>query len=565
MPRQAGASSSVQRSSGLGQAAAELGQPGIAGPAMSARTVGGDPGRRGGGAAAGAGVGTGTGAGAVGGGGSGVAGPRGIDAAIAALRSSLTSSSTIFKLCPSWLRTIASLQPVAAKDHFALLFAEIEKAEASRWEIAAADHDALRAGRVDPDAAVAETSPQPSSASSRRTPTATVPPFTMRAALARVNSQRNRYSDILPFDHSRVRLTHPSLPRLKSGAPDPSSSKPSDYINASFLTTLSRRSLQPDAPPVDPMAISPTLTAPPLFRRNAPHTFISTQGPLPSTTPDFWSLVWDQGVSVVVMLTSLEEHGRTKCHRYWPEPTSGGPDSFLFPHGPAHVLRVAATSPSRHSPAAPAPVPPAVSVREFTLTRSTALTPHGASAEDQHLVAGETRTVRQLHYTAWADHKGADAKIVLAVVALAGSLQEAAISATARGDYSRLSYGASPSIPPMVVHCSAGCGRTGTFCVIDAVITKLVSRWEALFAADSATLSIPVASDDDNTDWIFALVKLFREQRVSMVQTLEQFMFCYEATILWLLDAAEGAEGVATFDGWRDSGIAPIGCLGLNV
>lgn len=47
--------------------------------------------------------------------------------------------------------------------------------------------------------------------------------------------------------------------------------------------------------------------------------YISTQGPLPQTTADFWQLVWEQGSVVIVMLTRLTEEGRAMCHRYWPE------------------------------------------------------------------------------------------------------------------------------------------------------------------------------------------------------------------------------------------------------
>lgn len=69
---------------------------------------------------------------------------------------------------------------------------------------------------------------------------------------------------------------------------------------------------------------------------------------------------------------------------------------------------------------------------------------------------------------------------------------------------------------PLVVHCSAGCGRTGTFCVIDTVLQRLLEN-------------------DVSSDIIWETVYRFREQRISMVQTHKQFVFCYEAIVWWIL------------------------------
>jgi len=71
-------------------------------------------------------------------------------------------------------------------------------------------------------------------------------------------------------------------------------SEDEDYINASYITMPSSE------------------------RSNLLH-YIATQGPLPHTVEDFWSLVWQEGVQTVAMVTPEEERGRIKCHRYWPE------------------------------------------------------------------------------------------------------------------------------------------------------------------------------------------------------------------------------------------------------
>ncbi|KAK9696519.1 phosphotyrosine-specific ptp2-like protein [Basidiobolus ranarum] len=78
---------------------------------------------------------------------------------------------------------------------------------------------------------------------------------------------------------------------------------------------------------------------------------------------------------------------------------------------------------------------------------------------------------------------------------------------------------------PMIVHCSAGCGRTGAFCTIDTVL-------ESLSRNQIHTMK---------EDLIAETVDQFRDQRLSMVQTLRQFVFCYEA-VLWRLMGAPGCE-----------------------
>ncbi|PRD33203.1 UNVERIFIED_CONTAM: Receptor-type tyrosine-protein phosphatase N2 [Trichonephila clavipes] len=99
------------------------------------------------------------------------------------------------------------------------------------------------------------------------------------AATQPQNIKKNRYTDVLPYDHSRVILNELSN---VSG---------SDYINASSIT---------DHDPRNP-------------------AYIATQGPLPQTAADFWQMIWEQGSVVIVMLSRLMENGVAMCHRYWPE------------------------------------------------------------------------------------------------------------------------------------------------------------------------------------------------------------------------------------------------------
>jgi len=87
---------------------------------------------------------------------------------------------------------------------------------------------------------------------------------------------RNRYSDVLCYDHTRVVLS-------TEGEND------TDYINANFVDGYKQK-----------------------------NAFISTQGPLPRTFGDFWKMVWEQKVVTIVMTTRAVERGRTKCGQYWP-------------------------------------------------------------------------------------------------------------------------------------------------------------------------------------------------------------------------------------------------------
>ncbi|XP_064813444.1 tyrosine-protein phosphatase non-receptor type 12-like isoform X7 [Oncorhynchus masou masou] len=92
------------------------------------------------------------------------------------------------------------------------------------------------------------------------------------------NVKKNRYKDIVPFDHSRVKL---SLTTSKND---------NDYINASFIKGVS-----------------------------GARAYIATQGPLPHTVLDFWRMLWEYDTEVIVMVCREFEMGRKKCERYWPK------------------------------------------------------------------------------------------------------------------------------------------------------------------------------------------------------------------------------------------------------
>jgi len=239
-----------------------------------------------------------------------------------------------------------------------------------------------------------------------------------------------------------------------------------DYINASYLR-------------------------PPFGKK----TYIATQGPLPSTFLDFWKIVWEQNSRVIVMLTREMEMGRIKCHQYWPSAQQPSMDmgSIRLTYLKEELPDVADTT---------------VLVRQMRL---------------QHLGhPEEERVITQIQYTGWPDFGVPDTPLeVLEVVKLANEHNRVLSSATATPSSFSSASSSSAMAGPMVVHCSAGCGRTGAFCVIDAVLSHL---------RGSNRHSSAAAPEDV----VFKTVSTFREQRLSMVQCLRQYVFCYEA-ILWHL------------------------------
>ncbi|KAF3310729.1 hypothetical protein TWF173_009346 [Orbilia oligospora] len=328
---------------------------------------------------------------------------------------------------------------------------------------------------------------------------------------------KNRYNNIWPYDHTRVRLTDYS----------PESC---DYINASYVSTdfSSKR-------------------------------YIATQGPIPHTFRDFWSVVWDHDVRVIVMLTAEAEGGQLKCHKYWKE-HSYGPYQLnnisekRIPLDPAKTNGYAykkegpirRQSSSRNEPESPKEFNgPHVIMRKFTLSHSS----HPFSP---------LREITQLQYSSWPDFGApADPAHILAlieqtelVIRSSGGSRRSSSSTThdrrsSRADGER----------PVLVHCSAGCGRTGTFCATDSVIDMLRRQRERVRSAGGRYPQNGVDHEgdspmrygfdnndfqgqwinDDRVDLIEKAVENLRDQRISMVQTLRQYVLCYETVAEWLV------------------------------
>ncbi|XP_061661847.1 receptor-type tyrosine-protein phosphatase N2 [Syngnathoides biaculeatus] len=187
-------------------------------------------------------------------------------------------------------------------------------------------------------------------------------------------------------------------------------------------------------------------------------TYIASQGPLPSTVADFWQMVWESGCVVVVMLTPVSENGVKQCHRYWPDE---GSDVYHF-----YEVNLV----SEH-----------IWCEDF-LVRSFYL---------KNLHTNETRTVTQFHFLSWMDR---------------GVPNTARTLLDFRRKVNKCYRGRAC---PIIVHCSDGAGRSGTYILIDMVLNRMAKG----------------AKEID----IAATLEHLRDQRDGMVHTKEQFEFALTA------------------------------------
>ncbi|CAG8491136.1 357_t:CDS:1 [Funneliformis mosseae] len=211
--------------------------------------------------------------------------------------------------------------------------------------------------------------------------------------------------------------------------------------------------------------------------------YIATQGPLKETIEDFWLMIWEQETHIIVMLTNQIERGEIKCETYWPKEI--GNYTMFKDIG----LKVTLKSEILDSKAT-------CYERTFKLEK--------LRGRD---IITESRQITQLQTIAWPDHGVPDSP---------DPINNLIIKMNERMQHCNRNSG------PIVVHCSAGCGRTGTFCTVDSTLALL-----------------PGLQQNDSTDLIFNVVQHFRQQRISMVQNLAQYQFCYLTVLSKLVSDCE--------------------------
>ncbi|KAM6958585.1 receptor-type tyrosine-protein phosphatase-like N isoform 3-T3 [Tautogolabrus adspersus] len=243
-------------------------------------------------------------------------------------------------------------------------------------------------------------------------------PSAVSVAQSDANAKKNRCPDSVPYDHSRVKLKAEINPSR------------SDYINASTI-----------------IEHDPRMPA-----------YIATQGPLSHTISDFWQMVWENGCTVIVMMSALVEDGEKQCDRYWPDEGSS-----LY-----HIYEVNLVS--EH-----------IWCNDF-LVRSFYL---------KNVQTQETRTLTQFHFLSWPAQ---------------GIPTSTRPLLDFRRKVNKCYRGRSC---PIIVHCSDGTGRTGTYILIDMVLNRMAKGVKEIDIA--------------------ATLEHVRDQRPGMVRTKDQFEFALTA------------------------------------
>uniref|UniRef100_A0A7N8Y555 Tyrosine-protein phosphatase non-receptor type n=1 Tax=Mastacembelus armatus TaxID=205130 RepID=A0A7N8Y555_9TELE len=253
-------------------------------------------------------------------------------------------------------------------------------------------------------------------------------------ALLPESADKNRFHDVLPYDSNRVELV-------------PTKENNTGYINASHIRVSSG---------------------------GQEWSYIASQGPMSNTCQDFWQMVWEQGVSIIAMVTAEEEGGREKSFRYWPRLGS------------------------RHN---------TVTYGRFKIT-TRFRTESGCYATTglkiKHLLTGQERTVWHLQYTDWPDHGCPED--------FKGFITYLEEIQSVRRHTNSISDPKNTNLP-VLVHCSAGVGRSGVVILSEIMIACL---------EHNESLDVP------------EILKNLRTQRMLMVQTLSQYTFIYKVLIQYL-------------------------------
>ncbi|KAF1766079.1 hypothetical protein GCK72_006035 [Caenorhabditis remanei] len=196
--------------------------------------------------------------------------------------------------------------------------------------------------------------------------------------------------------------------------------------------------------------------------------FIAAQAPVEATIGDFWRMIWEQESLLVVMVANLTEKGREQCVKYWP-------DEEMKRYGDIIVK------------------PSTVSVYSDYAVRAFGIA-HIDDCESDVIPTEKVRCVLQYHFTNWHDFKAPECSTgLLRFMYILRELTQFNTS-------------------PVVIHCSAGVGRTGTFITIDSMLDQCLAEGKAN---------------------VFDFVCNLRRQRNLMVHSIEQYVFIYKALAEW--------------------------------
>ncbi|XP_011788523.1 PREDICTED: tyrosine-protein phosphatase non-receptor type 22 isoform X4 [Colobus angolensis palliatus] len=241
------------------------------------------------------------------------------------------------------------------------------------------------------------------------------------------NIKKNRYKDILPYDYSRVELSLIT------------SDEDSSYINANFIKGV-----------------------------YGPKAYIATQGPLSATLLDFWRMIWEYSVLIIVMACMEYEMGKKKCERYWAEL-----GEIQLEFGPFSISCEAEKRKSDYI------------IRTLKVKFNS-----------------DTRTIYQFHYKNWPDHDVPSS--IDPILELIWDVR---------------CYQEDDSVP-ICIHCSAGCGRTGVICAIDYTWMLLKDGSQAKYCIPEQNHTLQADSYSPNLPKsTIKAAKMMNQQRTKMENT----------------------------------------------
>ncbi|CAF2391394.1 unnamed protein product [Rotaria sp. Silwood2] len=233
------------------------------------------------------------------------------------------------------------------------------------------------------------------------------------------NLDKSRYRDVLPGESTRVKL-------------QPDDDEKNDFINANYVSG----------------------------HNDQEKAYIFTQGPLQTTVKDFWRMIWQENITIIVMTTNIRESGTMKCYPYWPAQSKDVMNAGLYQ---IHNEK-------------------SEKFESFIITTLLLRKKNHA----------ETRIIYHAHYLKWPDH------------GIPSNTKDALLFLDKVEYYRQITS----TKGPILLHCSAGIGRTGTFCAIDIGIKRYLEK---------NIIDIP------------STVHKMRTERAGSVQTEDQYLFAYLA------------------------------------
>ena len=291
-------------------------------------------------------------------------------------------------------------------------------------------------------------------------------------AKRRNNLHWNRFINIYPYDFNRIKLQVPIANN--------------DYLNGSYITGDKSMKDSKNSPTLvggETMAGRGRAID---YSKYENVNFLATQGPLSETVDHHWQAIYENNVDMIVMLTKLVEgDGNTKCEQYWP---SNVGETSRF--GSYDVMLVSEENP-----------------RPTEVRRQLYLLDTRESCNKRK--TGGEKSIIHLHYVGWPDYGVPEENDH--IVNLVKDVRE-----IIKGDTTRKqNYN-------ILVHCSAGVGRTGTFIALYKLMEEIEAIMERRLELSSNTLN-----NDNQKINIFSTVFSLREKRVEMVQSWAQYKYLY--------------------------------------